>query len=218
MIELSHVYKSYPGPVHAIRDLSLKIDKGDLVFLAGASGSGKTTLFRLLYGTETLSSGNIKLFDQNLDSIKRKDLKTLRSKMGIVFQDFRLIEDQTVFDNIALPLKIRGERSQLIKRRVHEALEDVGLRNVSEQQPNSLSGGEQQRVAIARSLIHRPALLIADEPTGNLDRQNADGILELFFKAHARGTTLVIATHDEKIYQNSHGRRIRIENGGVVEQ
>lgn len=215
MIEISHAYKTYSGPVHALKDVNLEIQKGEFVFLIGPSGAGKTTLFRLLSAYDKVSSGSVRVLNKNISEIKDADIPYFRRHIGVVYQDFRLLKNKTVRENIALPLIIRNERTKLIDARVNELLEQVGLAHKKNELPNHLSGGEQQRVAIARALIHRPSLLIADEPTGNLDPELGFEIMELFDRVNAQGTTIFIATHDYNIIKRKPKRVVELRAGQV---
>lgn len=212
MIKLNHIYKTYPGPVHALRDVELNINKGDFVFLTGPSGAGKTTLFKLLSAFDKPTNGELEVAGFNLSKLNAKEVPFFRRRIGVVFQDFKLINNKSVFENVALPLEIIGERKNYIKRKVEEVLDEVGLKFKSDSLPLSLSGGEQQRVAIARSLIHRPGLLIADEPTGNLDPDLSREIMDLFRRVNAQGTTVFIATHDHDLIPNTR-KLVSINNG-----
>jgi cell division transport system ATP-binding protein len=215
MISFSHVYKTYNGPVHALRDVSIEIQKGEFLFLTGPSGSGKTTLFRMISGFDRPSSGSVQVAGYDLGVITSGDLPYFRRKIGVVFQDFRLLKGRTVAENVALPLEVKGEKQALILRRVDEMLDNVGLvykkRNYIEQ----LSGGEQQRVAIARALIHQPGVLIADEPTGNLDPQMSEEIMDLLERVNAQGTTVFVASHDHELVRRRARRILALEAGQI---
>lgn len=213
MIQFSHVYKTYPGPIHALRDASFFIEKGEMVFLTGPSGAGKTTLFRMLSAFDRPTSGAVDVNGYDLTQISGRQIAHFRRHVGVVFQDFKLLKDRTVLENVRLPLEIRGERESFIERKTEELLTQVGLWFKREQLPEQLSGGEQQRVAIARALIHQPGVLIADEPTGNLDRDLSFEILDLLEKVNAQGTTIFIATHDLDLVQRKARRVLQIERG-----
>ena len=216
MIELSHAYKVYPGPVHALNDVSLKIEKGEFVYLTGPSGAGKTTLFRLMSAYDRASSGQISILGYNLNAIQGNQVAFFRRHIGVIYQDFRLIKSKSVFENVALPLVVRNERTKFIESRVSEMLDHVGLSLKKNDLPDQLSGGEQQRVAVARALVHRPSFLIADEPTGNLDPRRSAEIIELLEKVNAQGTTVFVATHDIELVNRRARRVVEIENGQVV--
>ncbi len=213
MIEFHHVYKTYPGPVHALKDVHFKIEKGEFVFLTGPSGAGKTTIFKMISAYDSLSSGELQIGEYKLSELTTKDLPFYRRKLGIVFQDYKLLKNKTVFEKVSLPLRIQNERDSYIQKRVREVLDQVGLFHKQEQWPDSLSGGEQQRVAIARAIIHQPGILIADEPTGNLDPRLSEEIIDLFEKISAQGTTVFIATHDHTLVKKKNKRNIHIQNG-----
>lgn len=215
MITFTHVYKTYAGPVHALRDVSIEIQKGEFLFLTGPSGAGKTTLFRMISAFDKPSSGSVSVAGQDIGAITAGQVPFFRRKIGVVFQDFRLLKGRTVFDNVALPLEVRGEKSASLARRVEEMLENVGLVYKKKSFIEQLSGGEQQRVAIARALIHQPGVLIADEPTGNLDPQMSEEIMDLLERVNAQGTTVFVATHDHDLVKRRAKRVVQIKAGQV---
>lgn len=216
MIRFSHVYKTYPGPVHALRDIELEIQKGEFLFLTGPSGAGKTTLFRMISAFDRPNSGVVQVAGHDLGSIRADEVPYFRRKIGVVFQDFRLLKGRTVFENVAIPLEVRGEKSSIVNRRVDEMLENVGLVYKKKNFPEQLSGGEQQRVAIARALIHQPGVLIADEPTGNLDPQLSEEIMDLLDRVNAQGTTVFVATHDHELVRRRSRRVVEIKGGQIA--
>ena len=203
--------------MHALRDVDFIVEKGEFVFLTGRSGAGKTTLFRLISGFDQATSGAVSVAGMDLGSVSHTDIVKLRRKVGVVFQDFRLLKDRSVFENVALPLHFRGDSERLIVKKVSEVLESLGLSQYSMEWPEHLSGGEQQRVAIARAIVHQPEVLVADEPTGNLDPQLSEEIMNLFERVCAQGTTVVIATHDHALVHRRQKRFLQIEKGALVE-
>ena len=216
MIQFSHVYKTYAGPTHALRNIDLYIDKGEFVFLTGPSGAGKTTLFRMLSAFDKATSGHIEVAGFNLAKMTEAQLPFFRRRIGVIFQDFKLLKDRTIFENIALPLIIRGDRPHAIQKRVYEALEQVGLSHKAQQLPDFVSGGEQQRTAIARAIVHQPGMLIADEPTGNLDPRLTEDIMDLLDRVCAQGTTVFVATHDHDMVARRKRRTIDIKDGAIL--
>lgn len=217
MIRCHHVYKTYPGPVHALRDVDFFVDRGEFAFLTGRSGAGKTTLFRLLSGFDQATSGQVQVSDFSLNRISASQLVRFRRRVGVVFQDFRLLHEMSVFDNVALPLLFRGEGERSIRKKVQDILEQVGLSQALDESPMHLSGGEQQRVAIARAIIHQPELLVADEPTGNLDPELSEEIMDLFERVCAQGTTVLIATHDHALVKRRGKRVLHMHKGQLLE-
>lgn len=214
MIELYRVFKSY-GESIALADLNLQIGKGEFAFLTGPSGAGKSTLLRLITAAELPTKGQILVGGRNLARIDHRGIPYLRRNIGMVFQDFRLLPNRNVFDNVALALEVIGTPGRELKRRVDRILEEVNLSHKSQALPPTLSGGEQQRVAIARALVGEPAILLADEPTGNLDAELTVEVMELLTRANARGTTVMVATHDMGLLSRYHKRVIRLVGGKV---
>jgi len=216
VIQLYHVTKQYSGEAPALRDVSLRVEKGEFVFITGPSGAGKSTLIRLIFCAESATSGQLLVFGRNLAKVKPAQIPYLRRAIGVVFQDFKLLPDRTVAENVAFPLEVRGLSAKEVRRKVQGMLRSVGLELKGSKFPLSLSGGEQQRVAVARALVGEPALLLADEPTGNLDPERTQEVMELLHAANARGTTVVVATHDRGLLEQYKKRILALENGKLV--
>jgi len=217
MIQLYNLCKAYSKDGNALEDLNLKIPKGDFVYITGPSGAGKSTLLKLLYATEKPTRGQILINGQNVTRMGSSKIPYLRRQLGIVFQDFKLIASRTIYENVSFPLEIRGRKRFEISKKVYQALKSVGLEHKLTKHPLELSGGEQQRVAIARALVMEPLVLLADEPTGNLDPEVTLDIMELFKSANARGTTVLLATHDREMIRQFPRRQISLEAGRLVE-
>ncbi len=216
MIQLFHVYKYYKKDFLALEDINLKIEKGEFVFVTGSSGAGKSTLLKVLFCQERADQGQILIGGKNVSRLKERQIPFLRRSMGFVFQDFKLIQRKTVFDNVALPLEMIGASRTEIKKRVHEVLKMVRIEHRQAQRPSYLSGGEQQRVAIARALVNRPAILLADEPTGNLDQELSLDIVDLLRNIQTAGTTVVVATHDRQLFARISRRRLVLKGGRII--
>ncbi len=217
MIRLHSVSKVYPPRFPALTDVSLEIEAGEFVFLTGPSGAGKTTLLRLLLGAEAVTVGQVILEGRNLARVGRRGITDLRRMTGMVFQDSKLLCDIPVLDNVALPAEAAGQSPREARRRAFTLLRDLGLKDLVHRTPRSLSGGEQQRVAFARALVNEPKLLLADEPTGNLDEESAGRILNLMLRAHEGGATVVVATHDPALLRVVPGRQIVLRAGRLVD-
>ena len=216
MIECHQLNKRYPNGHDALRDINLTISRGELVFLTGHSGAGKSTLLRLIALIERPSRGSLKVNDHEVSHLPNPNIPRFRRNLGIIFQDHRLLTDRNVFDNVALPLRLTGAEPQLIAKRVRAALDKVGLRNKNSANPLSLSAGQQQRVGIARALVNKPAILLADEPTGNLDPELSAEIMQLFLDFKQVGVTVLIASHDQALIQHLGHRRIVLEEGRII--
>jgi cell division transport system ATP-binding protein len=216
MIQAFHVYKQYDRESSALADVTFTVDDGEFCFLTGPSGAGKTTLLKLVFREELPSQGQILVGGRNVTSIADRHIHELRRSIGVVFQDFKLLKRKTVLENVAFVLRMLGVPAREQKRRAFLALKAVGLHQKMHAYPLQLSGGEQQRVAIARALINEPMLLLADEPTGNLDPEMAEEIMALFGEVNARGTTVLVATHDRDMIERMAKRVITLERGRVV--
>ncbi len=216
MIVLQDVVKVYENGTKALDDVNLIIEKGEFVFLVGPSGAGKTTITKLLMREENVTSGHVYVDGEDVTLLREDDIPYLRRKIGVVFQDFRLLEDRNVFENVAFAMRVIGATKREIRRRVPSVLSSVGLSHKAKMLPKQLSGGEQQRVALARALVNNPSILIADEPTGNLNPSTADEIMQIFDLINKRGTTIIMATHAKDIVNAMKKRVIAIEDGLVV--
>ncbi len=217
-IEIKNCYKVYKNGVAAIADLSLKINKGEFVFVIGASGSGKSTLIKMLYREEKPTKGTVEIGGINVGKLRNRTVYKLRRKLGIVFQDFKLLPKLTVYENVAFALECLGMKGSEIRPKVIKALDHVGLKDKLRSFPNELSGGEQQRVCIARAIVNNPKLLICDEPTGNLDPKTSKGIMDVLETINKElGTTIIMATHDKDIVNRMKKRVIVLENGVLAQ-
>lgn len=214
IIQLFHVYKRY-GTKNALSDITFDVAENDFVFISGPSGAGKSTLLKLFYMGEIISQGHIIIDGQNLARITRSRIQLLRRRLGIIFQDYKLIPTKTAFENIAIVVEAMGIKGNLIKKKVNSLLRTVGMEDHAKHLPPSLSGGEQQRVAVARAIAGNPKIIIADEPTGSLDDESAWAIMDLLKKYHDRGATVIIATHDTEIIRNTGGRVIILKDGSI---
>ncbi len=217
MLQLYHVYKRYPNGVEALNDVNLRIHEGEFCFLNGPSGAGKTTLIKIILCYEQATSGQVLVNGRNLQVLRASSIPYLRRNIGVVWQDFKLLNTRTVFDNVAISLEILGLRPKEISRRVNQILEMVGLESYATSRPQMLAGGEQQRVAIARALVNEPAILLADEPTGNLDPDLSIEIMNLLLDLQQKGTTVLVATHDRFLLERLNRRTILLNRGFVVE-
>jgi len=217
LLEFRNVSKKFKGGTVALEKINLSIDKGEFVFLTGSSGAGKTTLLKLIYLDQIPSEGEVSIGDYVSSDINKKDIAMLRRKVGVVFQEFKLLADLTAFENVVLPLRAAGKKDSEIRKRVNSVLYSVGLSSKRHQFPPKLSGGEQQRVAIARAMALRPSILLADEPTGNLDPDTAAQIFELLLDINRGGTSVLVATHDVQNAARLKKRLIVLDKGRVIE-
>lgn len=216
MVRLYQVGKSYASGRYALKDINFDLEAGEFAFVTGVSGAGKSTLLKLLFAMERATAGSLYVNNRDLGELSPKEVPKFRQNIGFVFQDFKLLPELTVFENIRLPLDIKRLSEREVEHRVMGVLSLVGLADRAEDFPTVLSGGEQQRVAIARSIIGKPALLLADEPTGNLDSRTAHEIMQLFLEIRDMGTTVLIATHDETLLQSFPNRTIELEKGQLI--
>ena len=217
MIQMYHVDMRYSGGAYGLRDVSLCVERGEFVFLTGSSGAGKTSLLRLLFAAQKPAAGQVLVSGRNLSRLSASQVPQLRREIGVIFQDFKLLPDRTVFENVAVTLEIAGASRREIRARVWSILKRLGLGHRLDHRPRALSGGEQQRVAIARALVNDPPLVLADEPTGNLDPDLARDIMGIIADAHARGTTVVVATHDPTLIERYRHRLLVLENGSLIQ-
>jgi len=216
VIQFSHVFKSFPKGGFALKDASLHVAKGEFVFLTGHSGAGKSTMLKLMYAEQRPSSGDVRVSGFAIGELSPSEIPRLRRRLGIVFQDFRLLEDRTAEENVAFALEVTGSRRESIPGRVQRVLAQVGLAGKASAYPRELSGGEQQRVAIARALVNDPAILLADEPTGNLDERATRGVFQLLRDINAGGTCVVMATHDLDLVRQTSYRTVELREGSIV--
>jgi cell division transport system ATP-binding protein len=217
VIEAYHVSKTYARGVYALRDLSLRVEKGDFVFLTGPSGAGKSTLLRLLIRQDVPSEGQLIVGGRNLATLTTRQIQSYRRSLGFVFQDFKLLPGKTVLENVSFVPRVLGMAEAQQQRRTFQVLKWVGLQHRMNAYPLELSGGEQQRIAIARALVNDPAIILADEPTGNLDPDLSLEIMNLFREINARGTTVVVATHDRELIRRVGRRAVTLDHGNIVE-
>lgn len=218
MIQLHNVSLAYQRDATALNNIELRIEKGEFVFLTGPSGAGKTTLLRLLYGALTPTRGQVLIDGQNVSRMMSSQIPHLRRMIGVVFQDFKLLPSRTVFENVSITLEVLGWGRADIGKKVMYTLKQMGMESKIHLTTERLSGGEQQRVALARALVNDPKILLADEPTGNLDDANKNQILNIFKEANVRGTTVVVATHDRRLIEHAHKRLVILNKGEIVEQ
>lgn len=216
MIEFINVSKTFPEGNHAVEDINLKIEDGEFVFIVGASGAGKSTMLKLIMREEVASSGQVIVNGRDLTKMKRSQVPYLRRTMGIVFQDFRLIDKMTVFENVAFAMRVTGAKQSEIKKRVPYVLKLVGLEKMAKRHPSELSGGEQQRVSLARALANKPSIIIADEPTGNVDPKRSYEIMNILKEVNLLGTTVLVVTHEHSLVQKFTGRVIKLKKGRIV--
>lgn len=216
MIEMKNVYKKYPNGITAINGLDVTIDQGEFVYVVGPSGAGKSTFIKMIYREELPTKGTVKVGEFDLMNLKNKKIPFLRRHVGVVFQDFKLLPRLTVYENVAYAMQVVNRNPKQIQKRSLEVLELVGLKHKARMFPNELSGGEQQRVAIARAIANMPRVLIADEPTGNLDPETAWGIMDLLEEINNQGTTIIMATHNSEIVNRVRHRVLAVENGRIA--
>ena len=216
MIEFQNVSKTYANGTTALKNVSLKVEKGEFIFIVGSSGAGKSTFLKLIMGEEKANSGEIIINGKKLSALRNRDIPYLRREMGIVFQDFRLIDNMTVYENVAFAMHVVGAPPKEIRKRVPYVLKQVGLQNKSQCHPTELSGGERQRVGLARALVNNPTMIIADEPTGNIDPALSFEIVDLLSEINRRGTTILMVTHEHNLVKHFRRRVVQIHDGEIV--
>lgn len=216
VIEMQDVWKTYPNGAHALQGVSVKINRNEFVYVVGPSGAGKSTFMKLIYREEVPTKGQISVNGFNIGKLKQRKIPYVRRNIGVIFQDYRLLPKLTAYENVAFAMEAIEAPPKLIKKRVMEVLDLVGLKAKAHRQPSQLSGGEQQRIAIARAIVNNPAVIIADEPTGNLDPETSWGIMQLLDEINFRGTTIVMATHNKEIVNTMRKRVLAIERGQIV--
>ncbi|MDD3538638.1 MAG: cell division ATP-binding protein FtsE [Atribacterota bacterium] len=216
MIRMFHVFKTFPNKIHALWDINIHIKKGEFIFLVGPTGAGKTTFLKLIYRGILPTKGQVIVDGVNLSRLKPSLIPYLRREIGVVFQDFKLLYDRNVFENVAFSLRVVGAKNAIIKKEVNEILNIIGLSHKKNTNPHLLSGGEQQKLCIARAIVSHPLILLTDEPTGNLDPETSWEIMKLLFKINVWGTTVVVASHDKLMVDKAQKRVIRLEQGEVV--
>ncbi|KOP66221.1 cell division protein FtsE [Bacillus sp. FJAT-18019] len=216
MIEMQDVWKTYPSGAHALQGVSVTINRNEFVYVVGPSGAGKSTFMKLIYREEVPTKGQISVNGFNIGKLKQRKIPYVRRNIGVIFQDYRLLPKLTAYENVAFAMEVIEAPQRIIKKRVMEVLDLVGLRNKANREPSQLSGGEQQRIAIARAIVNNPSVIIADEPTGNLDPETSWGIMQLLDEINFRGTTIVMATHNRDIVNTMRKRVLAIEHGQIV--
>ncbi|CAM4396030.1 cell division ATP-binding protein FtsE [Saccharibacillus endophyticus] len=216
MIDMQDVWKTYPNGTHALKGVTVQIDRSEFVYVVGPSGAGKSTFMKLMYREEVPTKGQISVNGFNLGKLKQRNIPLLRRNIGVIFQDYRLLPKLTAYENVAFAMEVIEAPRKIMKKRVMEVLDLVGLKNKANREPQHLSGGEQQRVAIARAIVNNPSVIVADEPTGNLDPETSWGIMQLLDEINFRGTTIVMATHNKEIVNTMRKRVLAIEDGQVV--
>jgi len=216
VIDMQDVWKTYPNGTHALKGVTVQIDRSEFVYVVGPSGAGKSTFMKLMYREEVPTKGQISVNGFNLGKLKQRNIPLLRRNIGVIFQDYRLLPKLTAYENVAFAMEVIEAPRKIMKKRVMEVLDLVGLKNKANREPQHLSGGEQQRVAIARAIVNNPSVIVADEPTGNLDPETSWGIMQLLDEINFRGTTIVMATHNKEIVNTMRKRVLAIEDGQVV--